>query len=193
SAPPRRALGTRRSAPDEVVKRLVDVVVRLGIRLTRRQGPPRLVGPAPDPLPRRLDQRPEALLFLSRRQPSDAHLVHRHGRMLERPTDIRHPHRLRKDDRVKVTWTYDRGDQRANHEVELDDPNALEALLREIQKTGEPVVVTIFDELNEDSDDLPPGIQIGLGHPTYAFALHVADDGGYVNDPMVETPTEGLQ
>lgn len=94
---------------------------------------------------------------------------------------------------MKVTWTYDRGDQRANHEVELDDPNALEALLREIQKTGEPVVVTIFDELNEDSDDLPPGIQIGLGHPTYAFALHVADDGGYVNDPMVETPTEGLQ
>lgn len=95
---------------------------------------------------------------------------------------------------MKVTWTYDRGDKRANHEVELSDPDALEALLREIHAASEPVVVTIFDEIGDDaSDDLPPGIQIGLGHPKHAFALHVADDGGYINDPMAEAPTEGLQ
>ncbi|MGW5081447.1 Imm1 family immunity protein [Micromonospora echinospora] len=94
---------------------------------------------------------------------------------------------------MKVTWTYDRGDQRDNHEVELTDPHALEALLREIQQAGEPVVLTIFSDTNDDPDDLPPGIQIGLGHPTHAFAVHIADDGGYLNDPTAETPTEGLQ
>lgn len=94
---------------------------------------------------------------------------------------------------MKVTWTYDRGDQRDNHEVELTDPHALETLLREIQQAGEPVVLTIFSETNDDPDDLPPGIQIGLGHPTHAFAVHIADDGGYLNDPTAESPTEGLQ
>ncbi|MCX4391345.1 Imm1 family immunity protein [Micromonospora peucetia] len=94
---------------------------------------------------------------------------------------------------MKVTWTYDRGDQRDNHEVELTDPDALEALLREIQQAGEPVVLTIFSDTNDDPDDLPPGIQIGLGHSTHAFAVHIADDGGYLNDPTAETPAEGLQ
>jgi hypothetical protein len=94
---------------------------------------------------------------------------------------------------MKVTWTYDRGDRRDNHEVELTDPDALEALLREIQQAGEPVVVTTFDDIADDLDDLPPGIQIGLGHPTHAFAVHIADDGGYLNDPTAETPTEGLE
>jgi hypothetical protein len=94
---------------------------------------------------------------------------------------------------MKVTWTYDRGDQRDNHEVEVTDPHALEALLREIQQAGEPVVVTIFSDSTEDPDDLPPGIQIGLGHPTHAFAVHIADNGGYLNDPTAETPTEGVQ
>lgn len=94
---------------------------------------------------------------------------------------------------MKVTWTYDRGDHRDNHEVELTDPDALEALLREIQQAGEPVVLTIFSDTNDDPDDLPPGIQIGLGHPTHAFAVHIADDGGYLNDPTAETPPAGLQ
>ncbi|MGW4502853.1 Imm1 family immunity protein [Micromonospora sp. NPDC004336] len=99
---------------------------------------------------------------------------------------------------MKVTWTYDRGDQRDNHEVELTDPDALEALLREVQQAGEPVVLTIFSDTSDtsdtsDPDDLPPGIQIGLGHPTHAFAVHIADDGGYLNDPTVEIPTEGLR
>ncbi|MEU7981411.1 Imm1 family immunity protein [Micromonospora sp. NPDC049081] len=94
---------------------------------------------------------------------------------------------------MKVTWTYDRGDQRDNHEVELNDPDALEALLREIQRAGEPVVLTIFSDNADDPDDLPPGIQIGLGHPTHAFAVHIADDGGYIEDPTVETPAEALR
>ncbi len=94
---------------------------------------------------------------------------------------------------MKVTWTYDRGDQRDSHEVELTDPDALEALLREIQQAGEPVVVTIFSDINDDPDDLPPGIQIGLGHSTHAFAVRIADDGDYLNDPTAETPAEGLR
>lgn len=93
---------------------------------------------------------------------------------------------------MKVTWTYDRRDRRDNHEVELTDPAALEALLREIQQAGEPVVLTIFSDTDNDPDDLPPGIQIGLGHPTHAFAVHIADDGDYLNDPTAETPPEGL-
>ncbi|MFY1683638.1 Imm1 family immunity protein [Micromonospora sp. WMMD730] len=97
---------------------------------------------------------------------------------------------------MKVTWTYDRGDQRDNHEVELTGPDALEALLHEIQQAGEPVVLTIFGDTADDPDDLPPGIQIGLGHPTHAFAVHIADDGGYLTDPTdptAETPAAGLR
>ncbi|MEV4481770.1 Imm1 family immunity protein [Micromonospora coxensis] len=93
---------------------------------------------------------------------------------------------------MKVTWTYDRGDHRDNYEVELTDPDALEVLLREIQQAGEPVVLTIFSDI-DGPDDLPPGIQIGLGHPTHAFAVDIADDGGYLNDPTAETPPAGLQ
>jgi hypothetical protein len=93
---------------------------------------------------------------------------------------------------MKVTWTYDRGDRRDNHEIELANPTALEALLREIHQAAEPVVVTIFSDDIGDPDDLPPGLQIGLGHPNHAFAVHVTDDGDYLNDQTVETPTEGL-
>jgi hypothetical protein len=93
---------------------------------------------------------------------------------------------------MKVTWTYDRGDDRDNHEADLTDPAALEVLLREIQQAGEPVVVTIFNDVTGDLDDLPPGIQIGLGHATHAFAVHIADDGGYLNDPSAETPSQEL-
>lgn len=31
--------------------------------------------------------------------------------------------------------------------------------------------------------DLPAGLQIGLGHPTHAFAVHIADGDGYLNGP----------
>ncbi|SCL35862.1 Imm1 family immunity protein [Micromonospora aurantiaca (nom. illeg.)] len=93
---------------------------------------------------------------------------------------------------MKVTWTYDRGDHRDNHEVDLADPDVLEALLREIQQAGEPVVVTIFSDITDDPDDLPPGVQIGLGHRTHAFAVHIADDGGYLNDPTVPPPDQEL-
>ncbi|MDG4761425.1 Imm1 family immunity protein [Micromonospora sp. WMMD710] len=93
---------------------------------------------------------------------------------------------------MKVTWTYDRGDQRDNHEVELTDPDALEALLRKIQQAGESVVLTIFSDTTDDLGDLPPGIQIGLGHPNHAFAVYIADDGGYLSDPTAETPPAGL-
>ncbi|MFJ8691252.1 Imm1 family immunity protein [Micromonospora wenchangensis] len=68
---------------------------------------------------------------------------------------------------MKMTWTYDRGDQRANHEVELSDP--------------------------DDPDDLPPSLQIGLSHPIHAFAVHISDDSGYLNDPAVEAPAAGIQ
>jgi hypothetical protein len=93
---------------------------------------------------------------------------------------------------MKVTWAYDRGDHRDNHEVDLTDPAALEALLHEIHQTGEPVAVTIFSDTTDDPDELPPGLQIGLGYPTHAFAVHIADDGGYLNDPTVQTPSRGL-
>ncbi|MGS2619682.1 Imm1 family immunity protein [Micromonospora sp. LZ34] len=39
---------------------------------------------------------------------------------------------------------------------------------------------------------MPPGLQIGCGHPTHAFAVHIADDGGFLNDPTVETPSGRL-
>ncbi|GIJ28890.1 hypothetical protein Vqi01_40520 [Micromonospora qiuiae] len=93
---------------------------------------------------------------------------------------------------MKVTWTYDRGDHRDNHEVDLTDSDALEALLCEIHQAGEPVVVTIVSDITDDPDDLPPGLQIGLGHPTHAFAVHIADDGGYLSDPTVQPPDQGL-
>ncbi|MEV4847451.1 Imm1 family immunity protein [Micromonospora matsumotoense] len=94
---------------------------------------------------------------------------------------------------MKVTWTYDRGDQRDHHEVELNEPDALEALMREIQQAGEPVVLTIFSDTADDPDDLPPGFQVGLGHPTHAFAVHIADDGSYLNDPTAEAPAAGVR
>ncbi|MGW0434024.1 Imm1 family immunity protein [Micromonospora sp. NPDC003197] len=87
---------------------------------------------------------------------------------------------------MKVTWAYDRGDHRDKHEVDLTDPTALKTLLQEIQRVGEPVAVTIFNETADDPDELPPGLQIGLGHPTHAFAVHIADDGDYLNDPTVQ-------
>jgi hypothetical protein len=93
---------------------------------------------------------------------------------------------------MKVTWAYDRGDHRDNHEADLTDPGALEALLHEIHQAGEPVVITIFSDTTDDPDELPPGLQIGLGHPTHGFAVHIADDGGYLNDPTVQTPDGGL-
>lgn len=94
---------------------------------------------------------------------------------------------------MKVNWTYDRGNRRDNHEVDLTDPDALEAILHEIQHAAEPVVVAIFNDIADNLDDLPTGIQIGLGHPTHAFAVHVSDDGGYLSDPAVETPPGGLK
>ncbi|MET7949765.1 Imm1 family immunity protein [Micromonospora sp. NPDC005324] len=93
---------------------------------------------------------------------------------------------------MKVTWTYDRGEQRDNHEVELTDPNAFEALLREVQQAGEPVVLSLVSDTTDDPDDLPPGMQIGLGHPTHAFAVHIADDGAYLNDPTAQIPADGV-
>lgn len=89
---------------------------------------------------------------------------------------------------MKVTWAYDRGDHRDNHEVDLTDPTALETLLQEIHQAGEPVAVTIFSETADDPDELPPGLQIGLGHPTHAFAVYIADDGDYLNDLTVQAP-----
>ncbi|EEP73551.1 hypothetical protein MCAG_03878 [Micromonospora sp. ATCC 39149] len=89
---------------------------------------------------------------------------------------------------MKATWAYDRGDHRDNHETDVTDPAVLEALLHEIHQAGEPVAVTIFSDTTDDPDELPPGLQIGLGHPTYAFAVHIADDGGYLNDPTVQKP-----
>ncbi|MEU1756014.1 hypothetical protein ABZ436_25630 [Micromonospora matsumotoense] len=52
-------------------------------------------------------------------------------------------------------------------------------------------MLTIFSDTADDPNDLPPGIQIGLGHPTHAFAVHIADDGGYRTDPTAETPAAG--
>ncbi|MFG1955925.1 Imm1 family immunity protein [Micromonospora sp. NPDC048830] len=93
---------------------------------------------------------------------------------------------------MKVTWAYDRGDHRDNHEADLTEPAALEALLHEIHEAAEPVVITVFSDTTDDADELPPGLQIGLGHPTHAFAVHIADDGGYLNDPTVQSPSGGL-
>ncbi|GGM28390.1 hypothetical protein GCM10011608_11460 [Micromonospora sonchi] len=93
---------------------------------------------------------------------------------------------------MKVTWAYDRGDHRDNHEVDLSAPAALSAVLHEIHQAGEPVAVTIFSQAIDDPDELPPGLQIGLGHPTHSFAVHIAADGAYLNDPTVEAPTAGL-
>ncbi|MCX4469414.1 Imm1 family immunity protein [Micromonospora sp. NBC_01655] len=93
---------------------------------------------------------------------------------------------------MKVAWAYDRGDHRDNHEVALSDPAALSAVLHEIHQAGEPVAVTIFSQATDDPEELPPGLQIGLGHPTYSFVVHIADDGGYLNDPTVVTPAAGL-
>jgi hypothetical protein len=90
---------------------------------------------------------------------------------------------------MKVTWAYDRGDHRDNQEVEINDPMALDTLLREIQQRNEPVVVTIYGEAPADPDDLPPGLQIGLGHPTHAFVVHIADDGGYLADANIQAPS----
>ncbi|GAB3149032.1 hypothetical protein GCM10027290_34680 [Micromonospora sonneratiae] len=93
---------------------------------------------------------------------------------------------------MKVTWAYDRGDHRNNHEVDLTDPAALEALLHEIHEAREPVAVTIFSKSADDPDELPPGLQIGLGHPTHAFAVHIADDGDYLSDPTAQAPSEAV-
>jgi hypothetical protein len=90
---------------------------------------------------------------------------------------------------MKVTWAYDRGDHRDSHEVDITDPTGLETVLREIHQRNEPVVVTIYGETPADPDDLPPGLQIGLGHPTHAFVVHIADDGGYLTDPSVQAPS----
>ncbi|TDB89807.1 hypothetical protein E1091_14530 [Micromonospora fluostatini] len=94
---------------------------------------------------------------------------------------------------MKVTWTYDRGDHRDNHETDVTEPATLEAVLSEIHEAGEPVVVTIFSDLADDPDDLPSGLQVGLGHPTHAFAVHIADDGGYLHDRSVDAPTQGIR
>ncbi|MFY1700250.1 Imm1 family immunity protein [Micromonospora sp. WMMA1923] len=93
---------------------------------------------------------------------------------------------------MRVTWTYDRGDHRDNHEADVTEPAALETLLAEIHQAGEPVVVTIFSDPADDPDDLPPGLQVGLGHPTHAFAVHIADDGGYLHDRSVDAPGRGV-
>ena len=70
--------------------------------------------------------------------------------------------------------------------------SALDALLREVHERGEPVVITIYGEKPADPDDLPTGLQIGLGHPTHAFVAHIADDGGYLTDPNVPAPPGGI-
>ncbi|MGI5213180.1 Imm1 family immunity protein [Plantactinospora sp. CA-290183] len=92
---------------------------------------------------------------------------------------------------MKVTWSYDRADHRDSHEVEVSDPVALETLLRRVHEKQEPVVVTIYD-VPDDEDDLPTGLQVGLGHPTHAFVVHIADDGGYLIYPDVPAPSEGI-
>ncbi|MER7167855.1 Imm1 family immunity protein [Micromonospora sp. NPDC000207] len=92
-----------------------------------------------------------------------------------------------------MTWTYDRGDHRDNHEADVTEPTALETLLGKIHQAGEPVVVFILADTAHDPDDLPPGLQVGLGHPTHAFAVHIADDGGYLRDRSVDTPPRGIR
>jgi hypothetical protein len=93
---------------------------------------------------------------------------------------------------MKVTWAYDRGDHRDSHEVETGDSVALESLLRRIHEEKEPVVVTIYDDVPDDDDELPQGLQVGLGHPAHSFVVHIADDGGYLTDPDTGAPAEGI-
>ncbi|HEY0696548.1 MAG TPA: Imm1 family immunity protein [Micromonospora sp.] len=92
---------------------------------------------------------------------------------------------------MKVTWAYDRGDHRDRYESDVADPVSLEGLLREIPQAGEPVVVSTWEETG-DPDELPPGLQIGLGHPEYAFAVHITEDGDYLTDPAVQPPSGGI-
>ena len=93
---------------------------------------------------------------------------------------------------MKVTWAYDRGDHRDGHEVETTNPVTLESLLRRIHDAGEPVVVTIYHDLPDDDDELPGGLQVGLGHSAHAFVVHIADEGGYLTDPSTAAPSHGI-
>ncbi|WP_326559689.1 Imm1 family immunity protein [Micromonospora sp. NBC_01796] len=89
---------------------------------------------------------------------------------------------------MNLTWAYDRGDYRDSHETAVTDPRELEKVLHDIQEQREPVVVTIYADAPVDPDDLPPGLQIGLGHAEHAFAVHITEDGGYLADPQVSPP-----
>ncbi|MEV0610820.1 hypothetical protein AB0I61_31120 [Polymorphospora rubra] len=91
-----------------------------------------------------------------------------------------------------MTWDYDRGDHRDTHEADIPDPTALDRLLGQIHDRDEPVVVTIYDEPTDDTDDLPPGVQVGLGFATHAFIVHITDDGGYDTDPDVPAPATAI-
>ncbi|WFE23933.1 Imm1 family immunity protein [Solwaraspora sp. WMMD937] len=93
---------------------------------------------------------------------------------------------------MKVNWTYDKGSRRENHSAAATDAAVLDSLLREIQQRAEPVVVTIYDEGPTDPDELPPGLQLGLGHPTHAFVGYIADDGYHLTAPDVQPPAADI-
>ncbi|MFY1633990.1 Imm1 family immunity protein [Solwaraspora sp. WMMB335] len=94
--------------------------------------------------------------------------------------------------RVKVNWSYDRGDRRESHSTAKTDATALGSLLREIQQRAEPVVVTIYGAGPDSPDELTPGLQLGLGHPDHAFVAYIADDGYHLTAPDVRPPTTGI-
>lgn len=92
---------------------------------------------------------------------------------------------------MKVVWAFDRGSRRESHEVVVAGRGELDGLLTGIHGQREPVVVTLFDA-DSDPDELPTGLQVGLGHPGHAFAVRIADDGGYLSDPLVTPPADSI-
>ncbi|WJK34489.1 MULTISPECIES: Imm1 family immunity protein [unclassified Solwaraspora] len=93
---------------------------------------------------------------------------------------------------MKVNWAYDKGGLRERHSTTSIDAADLGSLLREIHDRAEPVVVTIYPEPPTDPDELPPGLQIGLGHPIHAFVAHISDNGYHLAASDVRPPAGGI-
>lgn len=85
-----------------------------------------------------------------------------------------------------IEWGRDPQTSRV-HTTTVAGPDDLAVVLDDIEAVGVPTAVSIY----RDDDD--NGLQIGLGHPTHAWALIIEPRGGYASEPDVPEPNTSVE
>jgi immunity protein Imm1 of predicted polymorphic toxin system len=77
---------------------------------------------------------------------------------------------------------------RGCHRQQITEVDELQRVLDDIHAASTPTVISLYAADDPDG----PGLQIGLGHPTHAFALPIEAGGDYATDPAVPTLSDDV-